>query len=163
MLLQAKRDLLKKEGKLLTPKQKAERAAAEIRLKALVGTAGNTIAGLQESVGGDDEGKRVSYAKKKPFKKPVETKVEPAVVVVAEPQVVPAVAVDDDDVKDDWDASDDEEAKPAEKAESVKDDWDASDSEEDVPAATAPAPAIAPLVVKTSVVPVSKRESFALC
>lgn len=142
---------MKKEGKLLTPKQKAEKIAAEIRMKALVGASGNTIIGLQQSAAGatgDDQPKKVSYAKKKPFKKVVEPKVE-AVVAVVESPVIDATAEASDheeeaDIKDDWDASD-EEAKSVEAPESVKDDWDASESEEEAKVAL-PTVAAAPVV-----------------
>ena len=145
--MQAKREQQKKEGKLLTPKQKAERAAAEIRMKALVATAGNTIVGLQEQAAGegDDQPKKVSYAKKKPFKKPaVAAEVKVEVPVVEEVKEVEKVEEDDADVKDDWDASDDEEEA---KAESVKDSWDASESEEDKPAPVAVAAPVKAAVV----------------
>ena len=149
--MQAKREQQKKEGKLLTPKQKAERAAAEIRLKALVADSGNTIVGLQEQAAGegDDQPKKVSYAKKKPFnKKPVvaaaETKVE-EVPVIEEVKEAEKVQEDDADVKDDWDASDDEEEV---KAESVKDSWDASESEEEKPVPVAVAAPVKAAVVE---------------
>ena len=148
---QAKKDQLRKEGKLLTPKQKAEKAAAELRLKALVGTEGLVVAGLQKN--GDGEApKKVSYGKKKPFKKgpaaaepeatPEVKEPEPAPAPVEEEKAKSAEASDDEDVKDDWDASD------SEKAESVKDEWDASSEEEEEakpePVKAAPTPAPAP-------------------
>lgn len=126
---------------MLTPKQKAEKAAAEARLKALVDAGGVTVAGLQNK--GDDAPKRVNYGSKKkaqPKKGPaadtkssqaVESTPEPAAeapIKVEEPAkpVVEDKAESEEDVKDDWDASSDEE-----KAESVKDDWDASSDEEE--------------------------------
>lgn len=144
LFFQAKRDQLKKEGKLLTPKQKADKAAAEIRLKSFLGTSGVTIEGLKESAaaGTTEEGapRKVSYAKKKNFirggnqngNSSAATPVTSAEVKIEE--VFPVVEVakveeskdDDDDVKDDWDASDPEEEEKAE----VKDDWDASSEEE---------------------------------
>lgn len=153
-LRQAKREQQKKEGKLLTPKQKADKAAAEIRLKALIGDSGNTIVGLQAATNGDEPARKVSYAsKKKNFKKP-EAKVEEVVVPVVVEEVKMEVEAEGD-VKDEWDASDVEEPK----AEDVKDDWDASESEEDKPA---PAPA-APVALKApTVVAKSAWSSLAL-
>lgn len=93
-------------------------------MKALMGDSNNTIAGLQNPTDGEPA-RKVSYGKKKPFKKPEVAKVE---------VVVPIAAVEekeDDDVKDDWDASDEEEEKVEAKVEEVKDDWDASESEEE--------------------------------
>ncbi|SCV70684.1 BQ2448_3446 [Microbotryum intermedium] len=137
----AKKEQLRKEGKLLTPKQKAEKAAAEARLKALVGTEGVLIAGLQKSNDGETA-RKVSYgSKKKPFHKKgpatapepvVEEKVEAAPVEVKEEEKKEEEGADED-VKDDWDASDDDD---------IKDDWDASSSEEEekgeAPAKAAP-------------------------
>lgn len=153
---QAKRDQLKKEGKLLTPKQKAEKAAAEIRLNALRNTAGVTIAGLQENTTGEAP-KKVSYAKKKPFKKgPAVVEAEPEVEVVPVVEEVKATAVveEDEDVKDDWDVSDEEE-KVVAKVEDVKDDWDASESEEEKVVVAAP------VAVKAVPVP-AKGESLSI-
>ncbi|KAI5479790.1 hypothetical protein MNV49_002602 [Pseudohyphozyma bogoriensis] len=139
----AKQDRLRKEGKLLTPKQKAEKAAAEARLKALMAS-GAVVAGLNR---GEEEGaapapKRVVYAKKK--RGPQAEKKEeaaPAPVEEVKPAVEEKAEDDDDDVKDSWDAESEEE-KPAEK-DDVKDDWDASSEEEEEKPAPAPAPVAA--------------------
>ncbi|SCZ99374.1 BZ3500_MvSof-1268-A1-R1_Chr7-2g09505 [Microbotryum saponariae] len=140
----AKKDQLRKEGKLLTPKQKAEKAAAEARLKALVGTEGVLIAGLQKGNDGETA-RKVSYgSKKKSFhKNGPQAAAEPVVEEKLEAAPVESVneeenkeAGSDNDVKDDWDASD---------VEDVKDDWDASSSEDEekegAPAKVAPAAA----------------------
>ncbi|GEM08221.1 translation initiation factor 5B [Rhodotorula toruloides] len=131
---QAKKEQLKREGKLLTPKQKAERAAAEARRQALLAAGNVTIAGLQEK---PDRGpKKVSYGKReraggdKPqqTESPAESKPaspEPPKEEIAKP--APAAEEKDEeeeDVKDSWDASSDDEK------EDVKDSWDASSDEE---------------------------------
>ena len=104
-----------------------------------------TIAGLQTPDGSavsEDLPQRASYAKKKPppsrrgphaaaaSSAPTSAAVVVESPVVEEAPVSNVGASDDDDVKDDWDASSDEEAKPSPAAPvDVKDDWDASDEE----------------------------------
>ncbi|KAK0191521.1 hypothetical protein F5146DRAFT_1224243 [Armillaria mellea] len=111
----AKRELAKKEGRLLTKKQKEERAMAEIRKKALIAS------------GAQIEGK-------KNIKKEV-TESRPR---TPEPELEPELPKDQGKeevnrkgtAKDDWDASSEEENEDTKKLEGVKDDWDASSEEE---------------------------------
>jgi translation initiation factor 5B len=60
-LIQAKKEQLKREGKLLTPKQKAEREAAERRKQAFLGS--GTIGGTPAASGSG--GKKVVYNTRK--------------------------------------------------------------------------------------------------
>ncbi|KIY45157.1 P-loop containing nucleoside triphosphate hydrolase protein [Fistulina hepatica ATCC 64428] len=137
----AKRELAKKEGRLLTKKQKEERAAAERRRAALIAS-GMQIEGLQ---GGAPTKKPVyGNRKKKGPARDASKDSTPAVSAVSPtpketspaPEsrpVSPPPAVDED-VKDDWEASSDEE-KPAAPAPppGVKDSWDAISDEEEEP------------------------------
>lgn len=147
---------MKKEGRLLTKKQKEERTAAEIRRKALL-ESGVKIEGLQQQQNGQAAGgapKKVVYGSRKK-KGPAQAKEEavpergePKSEVVSSPVVESLVvtpvqeeAADDweasdteekkvlDDVKDSWDASSDEEAGKK-VSDGVKDSWDASSDEE---------------------------------
>lgn len=154
--LKAKRELAKKEGRLLTKKQKEERQMAEIRRQALLAS-GVQIEGLQQP-SGSNAPKKVVYGSRK--KKPAAQKdaspapdsrprsPEPAHTPAADeaPKAEAEQEVKSDwenatdegekgletQVKDSWDASSDEEEKPA--TPEVKDSWDASSDEE------APAP-----------------------
>lgn len=132
-LLQAKRELAKKEGRLLTKKQKEEKAVAEIRKQALLAS-GVQIEGLQQG-GATAPTKKVVYGNKK--KKGHSAKESsPA---ASRPRT-PEPAVEDKptngDIKDDWDASSGDEQKAVEQptAETtpdvIKDDWEASSDEE---------------------------------
>jgi translation initiation factor 5B len=154
---QAKKEQLKREGKLLTPKQKAERAAAEARRQALLSAGNVTIAGLQQQEA--DAPRKVSYGKrerannKKPAApaSPAEEKA-PAAAAEAkkeEEKAAPAQAQaeekkddEQEDVKDSWDASSSEDEAKAD----VKDSWDASsdEEEEEQEEKKKPAPAAAP-------------------
>ncbi|GAA5908934.1 hypothetical protein JCM6882_004948 [Rhodosporidiobolus microsporus] len=147
----AKKEQLKREGKLLTPKQKAERAAAEARRAAMMASGNLTVAGLADK-GAAEAPKKVSYGKReRGGKKPaaVEEVKAPEPVKEAPKVEAPAPAAaaaeeDDEDVKDSWDASsEDEDKKPAakEEEEDVKDSWDASSSEDEEEKKPAPAPA----------------------
>jgi translation initiation factor 5B len=131
---------MRKEGKLLTDKQKKERAAAEIRKQALL-QAGGLVEGLQKHdspIAGPS--KKVVYGKRQrgPAQKkegsvagsstpstpapPEPMKLEP------EPEPEPAVAAPvASGVEKDWDASSGGEA---EEKDDVKDDWDASSGDE---------------------------------
>ncbi|KAF7967593.1 hypothetical protein HWV62_33719 [Athelia sp. TMB] len=165
----AKKEQARKDGTLLTKKQKEEKLAAERRKEALL-KSGVQIEGLQ-APSGAPPAKKVVYGNRKK-KGPAavvagsSAQASPAVVARAlSPELTPEVtpqatpgaqaqtlpATNDDaaaneDVKSDWDASSDEEAKAPPPAE-VKDDWDASsgDEEEKAPAAKAgPAKKTAP-------------------
>jgi translation initiation factor 5B len=149
---QAKREVAKKEGRLLTKKQKEEKQMAEIRKQALLAS-GVQIEGLQASGSGAGAPKKVVYGNRKkkgpvtkdasPAPESRPTTPEPVVAPTPPPaEKAPAAA---DEPKDDWDASSDEEAKPA-VAEGVKGDWDASSGEEEE---EAPAPATAPAPTPT--------------
>ncbi|WFD42753.1 eukaryotic translation initiation factor 5B [Malassezia psittaci] len=139
-----KRERLKKEGKLLTPKQRAELKAAEARKAALLASNNISVAGMHEHPDEEHKG-RVVYDRKKKNKdakaKPVQ-KSAPAAssepVKAAEPEVSSPEkeqAPDQEDVKDSWDAeSDNEDAN-------VKDDWDA-DSDDEQSQAPKPQPSV---------------------
>lgn len=137
---QAKREQAKKEGRLLTKKQKEEKAAAEIRRKALI-ESGVKIEGWQQQhgpAGSPSAPKRVVYGSRKKKSPPAAAvkeavaKEEERVEMAPELAAVPAVDAREDasSPKDDWEASE-EEAETAESG--VKDSWDAS-SNEDNPA-----------------------------
>lgn len=145
--LQAKRELAKKEGRLLTKKQKEEMRAAELRKQALLAS-GVQIEGLQQGARAPAQ-KKVVYDSRKKRKgptsqtdsspatrepsperseKPITPEPEPASPSVSEPVEVASAAAEG--VKDDWDASSgEEEQKPPE---GVKDSWD-DESDEDAP------------------------------
>lgn len=140
----AKREQAKLEGRLLTKKQKEEKAAAEIRKKALL-ESGVKIQALQQqqhaSSNGSAAPKKVVYGNRKK-KGPVapSAKEEPVpkveeTVEVAMPQIpdVPASSeVEAGGVKDDWEASEeDEEDKAGNTASAIKDSWEVSSDEEE--------------------------------
>lgn len=131
--MQAKRELARKEGRLLTKKQKEDQRAAELRKQALLAS-GVVVEGLQQQA--VDKPKKVVYGNRKK-KAPTAiadstpTTRDPSPVRAATPAPVqpssPASVVSKlESVKDDWDASDEEPAKP----EGVKDDWDESSGDE---------------------------------
>lgn len=144
---QAKRELAKKEGRLLTKKQKEEQRAAEIRRQALL-SSGVQVEGLQQP---GAPSKRPVYSSRKKAgsakggspapdsvpqtpEPPRPKELAPEPIPKPEPTPVEKVA---EDVPDDWEASSEEEKAPP--AAEVKDDWDDS-SEEGSPPATTPAP-----------------------
>lgn len=149
-----RREQLKKEGLILTPKQKKERAAAEMRKQALIAS-GAVVAAQAEkgpsTSGGAPKFKYGAKAKgQKQGKAPstVTSDSTPASPAVTEstlppaPEPTPAAPspVEKPATKDSWDDSD-EEAAPAAAASpapAVKDDWDASSDEEASAAAPAP-------------------------
>jgi len=162
----AKREQLKADGKLLTPAQKRERAAAEARKQALLSASGMKVAGLAQSTEGSSEKKKVSYGsrKKGPAKgpaaaspklpEPVEEETvpeSPAPVQVEEPASKgEPIEVDGDD----WDKSSDDEAAVEAVISGMgkmevnddEDDWDKSDTE-------TPAPASKPNAIPVSSAP----------
>lgn len=157
LCVKAKRELAKKEGRLLTKKQKEERAAAELRRQALLAS-GVHIEGLHQSSERDaavtaipGSAKKVVYGARK--KKPAgggggvgvsagtaNDLPSPASPAASSPAVEsrplspepPAAS----SVKDDWDASSEEDQEDEQEAEKtgdradIKDAWDES-SEED--------------------------------
>lgn len=144
---QAKRDQAKKDGTLLTKKQKEEKAAAERRKQALLAS-GVQIEGLQAHAGAAPVAKKVVYGNRK--KKgpagaapssaqaspaPVSRPLSPEPTPEPSPAPTPAAKVDklpvSEDVKSDWDASSDDEAKAPAADADVKDSWDASSEDED--------------------------------
>ncbi|KAJ4471998.1 hypothetical protein J3R30DRAFT_3522507 [Lentinula aciculospora] len=150
-----KRELAKKEGRLLTKKQKEEKAAAELRKQALLAS-GVQIEGLQQPSGVST--KKVVYSNRKKKgptvnsgspvpsrprtpESPVvqEEKTEPTPVHAGESEEAP---IEDAPMKDDWDASSDDETKPT--PDEIKDSWDASSDEGTklklIPASTPAAP-----------------------
>ncbi|KAI0938949.1 hypothetical protein AcV5_000495 [Taiwanofungus camphoratus] len=139
----AKRELAKKEGRLLTKKQKEEQRAAELRKQALLAS-GVQIEGLQQPSGAQVP-KRVVYGNRKrkgpasatgsgpatrepsPVREERPSTPEPEHV----PEPVTQVAEEKqkiDSVKDDWDASSDEDQKAAD---GVKESWDVSSEDEE--------------------------------
>ncbi|EDR05004.1 uncharacterized protein LACBIDRAFT_252126, partial [Laccaria bicolor S238N-H82] len=126
-----KREIAKKEGRLLTKKQKEEKQMAEIRKQALLAS-GVQIEGLQQQSGnGPPAPKKVVYGNRKkkgpgakdaspaPESRPRSPELASPILPVAE-EVKPNA---DEDLKSDWEASSDEETKAAA---GVKDSWDAS-------------------------------------
>lgn len=146
--------MAKKEGRLLTKRQKEEKAAAERRRQALIAS-GVQIEGLQQPSGVPSQAsKKVVYGsrkKKGPTTKDKDsTPASPApesrplspVPVTASPSPSPAPAElpnKADGVQDEWDASSAEEDNGAAPAPAVKDEWDAS-SEDEVSAPPVPPP-----------------------
>lgn len=142
--MQAKKEQLKKEGKLLTKKQKEEKAAAEMRKKALLESGIVKIEGLQQPSNGQATGppKKVLYGSRKrkgPAAK--EGSVTKEVEVADAEDIAESVAASAPN--DDWEASDDderaEEKAEVEKISDVKDSWDAS-SDEDAESVKSPEP-----------------------
>ncbi|KAJ3479048.1 hypothetical protein NLI96_g9333 [Meripilus lineatus] len=131
----AKRELAKKEGRLLTKKQKEEQRAAELRKQALLAS-GVQIEGLQQQSSGQPT-KKVVYGNRKKKVAPASSTGsgpatrEPSPTRVATPPP-PAPKLEEpeggDGLKDDWDASSEEE--PAKPAADVKDAWDDSSDDE---------------------------------
>ncbi|KAF5390428.1 hypothetical protein D9757_005219 [Collybiopsis confluens] len=137
----AKKELAKKEGRLLTKKQKEEKAAAEMRKQALLAS-GVQIEGLQQQSGsGGGQPKKVVYNNRKkkgpaaagangvsPASSRPRTPEPPA---IPEEQVAPSPAKEtaEEPAKDDWDASSGEEESNKAASEGVKDSWDASSDE----------------------------------
>ena len=116
-----KKEQLKKDGKLLTPKQRAELKAAEARKEAMLASSNISVAGM----GKEKPARRAVYDKKKKPKKPeAKPEPEPEPEPQPQPEPEPEQPADEpaDDVKDDWEADSD-----------VKDDWEA-ESEEEPPA-----------------------------
>lgn len=128
-----KKELAKKEGRLLTKKQKEERAMAEIRKKALIAS-GVQIEGLQQQQTGGPPKKVVYGNRKKNVKKEVTESRPRTPEPEPEPELPKEQAKEDVNgkgaAKDDWDASSEEENEDTKKLEGVKDDWDASSEEE---------------------------------
>ncbi|KAH0839540.1 hypothetical protein J3R83DRAFT_425 [Lanmaoa asiatica] len=139
-----KRELAKKEGRLLTKKQKEEKAAAERRRQALIAS-GVQIEGLQQPSWVPSASKKVTYGsrkKKGPLNKdstpaspapesrplspiPVTTSHSPSPTPTELPNKV-------DDVKDEWDASSaEEDNEESSEEESSEDESSEDDSEDD--------------------------------
>ena len=143
--LQAKREIAKKEGRLLTKKQKEEQRIAELRKQALLAS-GVQIEGLQHNSAAPAP-KKVVYGNRKK-KGPAggvatssgPTTRDPSPVREATPPAPEPPSPADEpatkaDVKDDWDAS------SGDEGEKVKDSWDASsDEEEEKPAVPSKCP-----------------------
>ena len=128
--LQAKREQAKKEGRLLTKKQKEEQRAAELRKQALLAS-GVQIEGLQQGQGTHPP-KKVVYDNRKKKKGPTSAAGsshpgtrDPSPVresaTAAKPEPTPATpepptSEPADDAKDDWEASSEEEEAQKKKA-----------------------------------------------
>lgn len=139
--------MAKKEGRLLTKKQKEDRAAAELRKQALLAS-GVHIEGLQQSSAAPAQ-KKVVYGNRK--KKPAPgSKGGPDAQAVSEsptPEVRSPVAESpslppvsptpepEEDTKDSWDVESEVDETPG-PADDVKSDWDASSGEDEKPAAS---------------------------
>ncbi|KAL4075578.1 hypothetical protein J3A83DRAFT_4356844 [Scleroderma citrinum] len=153
----AKRELAKKEGRLLTKKQKEEKAAAELRRQALLAS-GVQVEGLHQPSDTSVTGpKKVVYTnrKKKPAvaetpslspssPAPSSRPLTPEPETALEPTEESGTKVPG--VKDDWDASSDEEDGKVSVPPGVKDAWDDSSEEEAVP----PKPPVVAPASKTS-------------
>jgi hypothetical protein len=141
--LQAKKEQLRKEGKLLTAKQKADKQAAEIRRQALL-QSGVKIEGLQSGGASAPVSKKVVYGNKK--KKPAQNQKDTSTMAGSDrapspPDSAPATPAPGpaSGLKDDWDASSADEAPAPDikPSDDVKDDWDATSEEEEAPAKAA--------------------------
>lgn len=142
---------MKKEGKLLTKKQKEEQRVAEMRKQALLAS-GVVIDGLQHQQAGGSGGtqKKFSYGSKKKRAPQTGTSTKestpistPSLTTKAlSPEPEPASPTPEEkpaDIKDEWDAESEEEKpkKTPAHAADVKSDWD--DSSEDEKPAPKPA------------------------
>jgi len=159
-LFQAKRELARKEGRLLTKKQKEEQRNAELRKQALLAS-GVQIEGLQPT-SGSGAPKKVVYGsrKKKPFGQKDAPLLPESRSQTPEPASQPIEVPQSGDEKrsnlswvespveekgtqavvtNSWDASSDEEKT---NTPDVKDSWDVSSDEENVSLAPAPPVAI---------------------
>ncbi|KAJ7590596.1 hypothetical protein C8J56DRAFT_1013560 [Mycena floridula] len=143
----AKREVAKKEGRLLTKKQKEEKAMAEIRKQALLAS-GVQIEGLQQSSSaGPSTNKKVVYGNRKK-KGPAASAKDASPASESRPRT-PEPALKEEaangSAKDDWDAPSEEEKEEAPAAAaSTKDSWDAS-SDEDEESKPEPVPAPKPV------------------
>lgn len=139
---------------------------AEIRKQALLAS-GVQIEGLQASSSGAGAPKKVVYGNRKkkgpvakdaspaPESRP-RTPEAPATSAPPPTEAAPAAAATEDEPKDNWDVSSDEETKPA-AVERVKDSWDASSDEEKEKVPT-PAPAPVPVSSEKKSTPAQKGE-----
>ncbi|KAH6915473.1 hypothetical protein BKA70DRAFT_1420426 [Coprinopsis sp. MPI-PUGE-AT-0042] len=145
----AKREQLKKEGKLLTKKQKEEQKMAELRKQALLAS-GVQVEGLQASGSAPPAAKKVVYGNRKKkgpaTKEPSSKDASPAPEsrprspeLPASPSPAPALKPEGE-AKSDWDASSDDEPEVKAADSAVKDSWDASSDEEKPEPAPSPAP-----------------------
>lgn len=133
--------MAKKEGRLLTKKQKEEQRVAELRKQALLAS-GVQIEGLQHN--GAPASKKVVYGNRKKkgpsgaaaSSSPVTREPSPERDISSSPAPAPPKDLEEDvskvdEPKDDWDASSEDEASKLSVApEAVKDDWDASSDED---------------------------------
>ncbi|KAJ7499438.1 hypothetical protein FB451DRAFT_1205448 [Mycena latifolia] len=158
----AKREVAKKEGRLLTKKQKEEKAMAEIRKQALLAS-GVQIEGLQQASGsGAPAVKKVVYGnRKKKGPGPTNAAKEASPAPESRPRtpepaapVVTAVAEPKEEPEDDWEASSAEEDVKASAG--VKDSWDASSDEED---AAPPPPSTSTPATKPATKPAPKASA----
>ncbi|KAG8854709.1 hypothetical protein FRB96_007394 [Tulasnella sp. 330] len=149
----AKKEQARKEGKLLTDKQKRDRAAAEVRRQAILAS-GVKIAALEDKEDAPTAPKKFSYAKKG-GKKPVagtsatERQASAPQSPAPTESTLAAAPPSEATAKEDWeDGEDEKEAeKPATVTKDVKSDWDASSDEAEepvLPTKVAPPPASAP-------------------
>lgn len=145
--IQAKRELAKKEGRLLTKKQKEEKQMAELRKQALLAS-GVQIEGLQHAPGsGPPAGKKVVYSNQRKKKGPAakdgssapDSRPRTPEPSFETPSPAPSVhaelaeeKVENEDAKSDWEANTEEEGVKSQIPTSVKDSWDDSSEEEDV-------------------------------
>ncbi|KIJ19788.1 hypothetical protein PAXINDRAFT_160497 [Paxillus involutus ATCC 200175] len=138
----AKRELAKKEGRLLTKKQKEEKAAAELRKQALLAS-GVQIEGLQQQSGGAPANKKVVYSNRKrkgpaakekdsaPASPAPESRVLTPEPVPESASPSPAPEEQADDAKDEWDVTSEEEDSKVPEPVSAKDSWDSSSEDEE--------------------------------
>lgn len=139
----------KAEGRLLTPAQKRERAAAEARKQALLAS-GVKVAALSGDGPSAPRGKRPVYNnKKKGPAKPATPTASGTATPAEQPEPVKEEAkaeASKEESEDDWDKSEDEVEAVVTGVKDLKveseDDWDKSDEEEPAPQPkAAPAPA----------------------
>jgi translation initiation factor 5B len=164
--MQAKRELARKEGRLLSEKQRKEKQMAEIRRKALLAS-GVQIEGLQQQQQGDglQAPKKVVYGNRKkkglnskdsardsPGPSRPETPI-PEATTTSTPHGASDIASQptNEDAKSDWEKSSDEEEIIPQAPPGVKEEWDASSDEEN--AVTAPGPSRPVPVAKTKSAP----------
>ena len=164
--MQAKRELARKEGRLLSEKQRKEKQMAEIRRKALLAS-GVQIEGLQQQQQGDglQAPKKVVYGnrKKKGFNSKdsardssgpsrPETPI-PEATATSTPHDASDVTSQptNEGAKSDWEKSSDEEEIIPQAPAGVKEDWDASSDEENT--VTAPGPSEPVPAAKTKSAP----------
>ncbi|KAJ8329113.1 eukaryotic translation initiation factor 5B [Batrachochytrium dendrobatidis] len=122
-----KKEELKRQGKYLTPAQKAAQVQARAKLEVMLAS-GVKVAALDTT--SNEKPKKIVYGRKKPSKNTTSASTTAPEPVVSKPV---EEKKDADEPVDDWDAPSDKEASdlPAKIDDGIKDSWDA-DSDQDV-------------------------------